>query len=518
MRRLFAFVCAAVAGAVAVATLPAQAPSPLPLTLLSAQGRRPLPVTTVNGIEYLSLDELAVALTLTVHDDRVTGATTVSVRARSAVLTPDRTVVSAQGRLVSLAAPPVRQDGRLLVTPEFVTKVLSVVLDQRLDFRRVSRLLVLGDLRVPRVVARGEFGSNAAQITFEVSPATEATVAAAGGHITVTFAADAIDAAIPTVPAQGLLQSIRGNDGGPTITLVPGPRFATHRASTQAVDAGTTRLVIDLMAAGADSLTPGGAAPAAPPTSPSGATGPATPGAPVGLPFDPAPGSDGVRTVVLDPGHGGDANGTEGPGGTLEKAVTLQVSRRVKALIESRLGLRVVMTRDDDRTLDQDARAAIANNNRADLFVSIHANAAVRATVKGAEVYYLSADRADREARRKVQDPAQALPQLGGGTRAIELILWETAQLRHLEESAQLATLVEASLRSRVEMSPRPVQQAPFRVLVGANMPAVLVEIGYLSHPDEEKALASGAYQDRVALAIFDAISTFRDRREKPAQ
>ena len=464
----------------------------------------------VNGGEYLSLDELAAAFGLTVRDDRITGATTVSLRARSAVLTPDRTVVSAQGRLVSLAAPPVRQDGRLLVTPEFVTRVLAVVLDQRVDYRRAGRLLVLGELRVPRVVTRGEFGANAAQIIFEVSPATEATVTAAGGQITVTFAADAVDAALPSVPAQGLLQAIRPGDGAPTLTLVTGPRFASHRIATQAIDAGTSRLVIDLVAAGADSLTSAAPAPATPTPPTAGAPDPSA-----ALPFDP--GGTGVRTVVIDPGHGGDANGTEGPAGTLEKTVTLQVSRKVKALIESRLGLRVVMTRDDDQTLDQDARAAIANNNRADLFVSIHANAAVRPTVKGAEVYYLSVDRADLEARRRLQDPAQALPQLGGGTRAIELILWETAQLRYLEDSAGLAALVEAALRSRVEMSPRPVQQAPFRVLVGANMPAVLVEIGYLSHPEEEKALASGAHQDRIALAIFEAINTFRERREKPA-
>ena len=508
MRRLFAVVCVVVAGGLAVAALPAQSPPPSPLTLLSAQGRRLLPVAMVNGGDYLSLDELAAAFGLTVRDDRVTGATTVSLRARSAVLTPDRTVVSAQGRLVSLAAPPVRQDGRLLVTPEFVTRVLAVVLDQRVEYRRAGRLLVLGDLRVPRVITRGEYGANAAQITFEVSPATEATITAAGGQITVTFAADAVDAAIPTVPAQGLLQAIRPGDGAPTLTLVTGPRFASHRSATQAIDAGTSRLVIDLVAAGADSLTPATPAPATPPAS-------AAPDPGAALPFDPA--GAGVRTVVIDPGHGGDANGTEGPSGTLEKTVTLQVSRKVKALIESRLGLRVVMTRDDDQTLDQDARAAIANNNRADLFVSIHANAAVRPTVKGAEVYYLSVDRADLEARRRLQDPAQALPQLGGGTRAIELILWETAQLRHLEDSAGLAALVEAALRSRVEMSPRPVQQAPFRVLVGANMPAVLVEIGYLSHPEEEKALASGAHQDRIALAIFEAINTFRERREKPA-
>ncbi len=515
MRSLFVFVWATTA--VAVATLVAQGTSPLPVTLLSAQGRRPLTVVSVNTTDYLVLDEVAAGLGLTVRDDRVTGATTISVRTRSAVLTPDRNVVSAQGRLVSLAAPPLRQDGRLLVTPEFVTRVVGVVLDQRVEYRRGGRLLVLGDLRVPRVVTRGEFGANAAQITFEVSPATEATVTGAGGQVTVTFAADAVDAALPSLPAQGLLQTIRAGEGTATLTLVTGPRFSTYRTAVQPVDAGTSRLVIDLLAAGAESLTPGAPAAAAPgpsaPASPT-ASGP-PPVAGVAGPLDPM--NVGVRTVVLDPGHGGDANGTEGPGGTQEKAVTLQVSRKVKALIESRLGLRVVMTRDDDRTLDQDTRAAIANNNRADLFVSIHANAAMRQTVKGAEVYYLSVDRADLEARRRVQDPAQALPQLGGGTRAIELILWETAQLRHLEQSAALAALVEASLRARVDMSPRPVQQAPFRVLVGANMPAVLVEIGYLSNPAEEKALASSAHQDRVALAIFEAISTFRQRHETPA-
>ena len=274
MRRLLVVVCVVVVGGLAVAALPAQSPPPSPLTLLSAQGRRPVPVAMVNGGEYLSLDELAAAFGLTVRDDRVTGATTVSLRARSAVLTPDRTVVSAQGRLVSLAAPPVRQDGRLLVTPEFVTRVLAVVLDQRVEYRRAGRLLVLGDLRVPRVITRGEYGANAAQITFEVSPATEATITAAGGQITVTFAADAVDAAIPTVPAQGLLQAIRPGDGAPTLTLVTGPRFASHRSATQAIDAGTSRLVIDLVAAGADSLTPATPAPAAPPAS--GAPGPQT--------------------------------------------------------------------------------------------------------------------------------------------------------------------------------------------------------------------------------------------------
>jgi N-acetylmuramoyl-L-alanine amidase len=500
----------------------AQAPSPAPITVLSPQGRRAVPVTTINNGDYLSLDEVAAALGLSTRDDRVTGAATVTSGQRSAVLTPDRTVVSVQGRLVSLAAPPVRQDGRLFVTPEFVTRALALLMEQRIEFRRAGRLLVLGELRVPRVLVRGEFGTTSAQVVFEISPATDATVSAGAGQLAVTFSADALDAALPAVPPQGFLQAIRAGDTPASLVLVTGPRFGVHRATTQAVDAGTTRLVVDLLPAGADTSAPPATptpAPATPsPVPPPPATGlPAlTPGATMPALGDPRDAA-GVRAVVLDPGHGGDANGTEGPGGTLEKAITLAVSRKVKALIESRLGLRVIMTRDDDRTLDQDQRAAIANNNHADLFVSIHANAAVRPAVKGAEVYYLSVDRADLEARRRADAPVAALPQLGGGMRAIELILWEAAQARHLEQSARLATLVEASLRGRVEMSPRPLQQAPFRVLVGANMPAVLVEIGYLSNPEEEKALTTGAHQDKVAAAIFDAISRFREQVERPA-
>lgn len=511
MRRLAVLLCVALTLAVAGTAPVAQGPSPAPITIVSPQGRRSLTVTTVNGGDYLSLDDVATALGLTLRDDRVTGTTTVTAGGRSAVLTPERNVVSAQGRLVSLAAPPLRQDGRLVVTPEFVTRVVGVLLDRRVDFRRAGRLFVIGDLRVPRVVVRGEFAASAAQVTFEIAPATEPTVTRTGSELVITFAADAVDAAVPTVPANPLLQSIRPGEGA-SLVLATGPRFQSHRTTVQPIDAGTTRLVIDLLSAGADTLTPGApAAPAATPATP--AAGSADPGPVPSLP--PPPG--GFRTIVIDPGHGGDANGTEGPGGTLEKTVTLQVSRRLKALLEGRLGLRVILTREDDRTLDQDERAAIANNNRADLFVSIHANAAVRPTVKGAEVYYLSVDRASLESRRAIQQP-DALPQLGGGTRAIELILWETAQLRHLEQSASFAALVESALRGTVDMSPRPVQQAPFRVLVGANMPAVLVEIGYLSHPDEEKALTSAAHQDKVALAVFEAIAAFRGRIEKPAQ
>jgi N-acetylmuramoyl-L-alanine amidase len=215
--------------------------------------------------------------------------------------------------------------------------------------------------------------------------------------------------------------------------------------------------------------------------------------------------------VVIDPGHGGDELGTQGAKGTQEKEITLAVARKLRTLIEGRLGLKVFLTREDDRTMSLDDRSAFANNHRADAFISIHANSAVRPSLKGAEVYYLTVERADAEARKKAEDSGTTLPALGGGSRAVDLILWETAQARYLEQSATLAGFIEQALRAKVEMSPRAIQQAPLRVLVGASMPAALVEIGYLSNADQEGQLTTGAYQDQIAQSLLDALIKFRE-------
>jgi len=100
-------------------------------------------------------------------------------------------------------------------------------------------------------------------------------------------------------------------------------------------------------------------------------------------------------------------------------------------------------------------------------------------------------------------------PVFGGGTREIDVILWEMAQTRHLVQSAELAKVLETQLRASVPMSPRPIQQAPLRVLVGANMPAVLVELGYLTNAEQESALASAPFQARLAQAITEAVARF---------
>jgi N-acetylmuramoyl-L-alanine amidase len=181
----------------------------------------------------------------------------------------------------------------------------------------------------------------------------------------------------------------------------------------------------------------------------------------------------------------------------------------LKASLESRLGARVLLTRDDDKAVGLDERAALANNNKADLFLSLHANASLRRAASGAEVFYLSLDRADEEARTVAESEGVAMPVFGGGTREIDVILWEMAQARHIEESAGLARAIEVQLRTSVPMSPRAIQQAPFRALVGANMPAVLVEMGYLTNATQEVQLSNPDFQARLVAALTEAIRKF---------
>jgi N-acetylmuramoyl-L-alanine amidase len=479
----------------------AQAPV---LTVLSREGRKPIPITAINNQEYLAVEDVNAAFGTTSREDRAAGGLTITARGQSIVLTADQNVVSVAGRLVSLPAPVLRRDNRWLVPVDFLPRALSSVINTRIDYRRGVRLLIVGDMRVPRVVARIDAGTTNVAVTFEVTPNTEARVSAQPGRLIVQFEADALELSTPLLPQQNFVTSIAAGDTPSTVVLALGPRYASHRVVTSQADAGSGRMTIDLLPA----TTEVAPAPVTPPPAPS-----APPDTRLLIPTQGP--SSGLRTVVLDPGHGGDELGTQGAKGTLEKEITLSVARRLRTLIESRLGLKVFLTRDDDRTMSLDERSAFANNHHADVFLSIHANSAVRPSLRGAEVYYLTVERADEEARKRADQTSTTLPALGGGTRTIDLILWETAQARYLEQSASLAGFVEQALAGRVEMSPRAVQQAPFRVLVGANMPAALVEIGYLTNAEQETQLTTPAYQDQIAQALLDALIKFRELLER---
>ncbi|HKT78587.1 MAG TPA: N-acetylmuramoyl-L-alanine amidase [Vicinamibacterales bacterium] len=458
----------------------AQEPS---LTLLSREGRRAIPVTSAGGTDFVSLDELAAVFQLTYREE--SGALTVSYKGKTIVLTADQALASIAGRLVSLPARPMRSGGKWLVPVDFVNRAFALVYESKLDLHRPSRLLVIGDLRVPRVTVRHEPLGPSARVTIDATPRTSTTVAQDGQRLVVRFDADALDSALPDVQSQGFVTGIRAIDNS-TIGIDLGQRFGSFKVSSSDIDT-TTRVVIDITGAQETTSAP---APPSPPELP-------VLGQPVST----------IRTVVIDPGHGGADVGSRGAGGATEKDVALAVARRLKSAIETRLGIRVILTRDDDREMAVDDRAAVANNNKADLFISLHANASPRPSLRGASIYTAAFDPAAVAERPS----PERVNVYGGGFRDIEIVPWNVAQLRFLAKSTDAAHLLEERLQGRVPLTTPAVGTAPLRVLESANMPAVLIEMGFLSNPEQEKQLVNADFQTTIAQAIVDTIVSLRD-------
>jgi len=220
-----------------------------------------------------------------------------------------------------------------------------------------------------------------------------------------------------------------------------------------------------------------------------------------------SPDLPGIRTIVLDPGHGGGESGAVAGSGTAEKDLVLAIARLLERRLESRLPVRVELTRDSDVEMLHEARTALANQNKADLFISLHLNASFGARVHGAETYFLSREASDQLA---AEAAAAENRQGGGAEHDLQLILWDLAQSHHLAESQRFAKLVQEELNQTLGLRDRGVKQAPFRVLMGANMPAVLVELGFLSNPREETKLQDPRYREELVDALVRAVTRFK--------
>ncbi|MDJ0868294.1 MAG: N-acetylmuramoyl-L-alanine amidase [Myxococcota bacterium] len=220
-------------------------------------------------------------------------------------------------------------------------------------------------------------------------------------------------------------------------------------------------------------------------------------------------------TVVLDAGHGGEDHGARGPGGLLEKKLVLDLVRRVQEKLEA-ADLRVVQTRTSDEFVPLERRTAIANDARADLFVSIHANAARARSARGVETYFLSLEASDEAARQVAQLEnaafGAAAARVARGDDPLASILGDLMASEQMHESAEFARLVQGELASLHPDTSRGVKQAPFVVLMGLQMPASLVEVGFITNSDEERRLRKNAHRDRVAGAIARAVLEFGRR------
>ncbi|HZZ85825.1 MAG TPA: N-acetylmuramoyl-L-alanine amidase [Anaeromyxobacteraceae bacterium] len=219
--------------------------------------------------------------------------------------------------------------------------------------------------------------------------------------------------------------------------------------------------------------------------------------------------------VVVDPGHGGDKDGAVSPLGLKEKDLTLAIARKLAERLRAG-GAEVVLTREADAPVDLARRAGLANARQADLFVSVHLNSMpgrARGTTHGVETYFLSADASDAGAHAVAA--RENADKLAGGAPfdpndPVGGILQDLQDADALAESSRLAYAIHERVVARTGAPDRGVKQAPFYVLAGARMPAVLLELGFVSQPAEARRLADPAYQDRLARAVADGIASWR--------
>jgi len=225
-----------------------------------------------------------------------------------------------------------------------------------------------------------------------------------------------------------------------------------------------------------------------------------------------------LRTVVIDPGHGGLETGAKGKFGNLEKDITLAISLKLKALIEKDMGFEVVLTRDRDVDVSNENRSAIANNHKAGLFISIHANGSVQRKAAGSETFFLSLNATDEETRRLAyleNNSSELQSRIDPSSDDdLMMILWDMAQNAYIKESSRLAELVQGELDAMLGTRNRGIKQAPFKILTGVACPAILVEAAFISNPDEEQKLASDEFQSKVAEAIYRGLGRFLRARE----
>jgi len=456
----------------------ARVQDPVSYRVITTDGTSVLTVHASTGTtDIVTLDAAARLFGLMVRDDARAGGVVVVSGSDRVVLTAGQSTVSSAGRLISLSAPVTRSGSTWLVPVDFLR-----ALNRGIDVRRASRLIVVAPAVVPRLTPSFERTATGGRLIVSIDPGATTRVTRDGAVVSVRVQANGLDVEPLTGAPADLIAGLRSD--GASLLVDLGSAVTNVRGDD---GRDPSRVTIELIGA--------------PPTT-------AAPSPPPVAQLDRAPG---IRTIAIDPGHGGDDLGARSADGTLEKDVTMAVAQRVKALLEARLGVRVIFTRDGDAPATADRRAALANNNKADLFISLHANNSPVATLRGAQVLSLAGeDYANVEGAAPRSDaPALPVPVVGGGTRLIDAVPWQLAQLPHVSASSSFAAIMAQRLSGAdVTMHTTPVAVAPLRVLVGANMPAILIELGVLSNLEDATALATAPHlailADAIALAIAD--------------
>ncbi len=444
----------------------------------------PLRVEEAEGRTFFAVADVAAALEGTMSFDADTRSFEVKLKAHTAIFGGDAPLAVVDSKIVYLSGS-VRMKGSLgFVDAEFLGRVFGPMTGYAFAWDAGKRALTASRAAAVEIAAEASVTDlgEVTKVVLRFSQPPQYRVEKGDETVVLKFPGTRLVAAAPekSVDSPRVLK----------VVLRPGEAVITLRGRDFSTNVyplgGPPRLVVDVTRTVAGTTVP---------------TGPG-----------PAPEAPKARIVVLDPGHGGTEEGAKGPAGLLEKEATLALEKTMQEVL-SRHGYRVVTTRTTDATVSLEDRAASANGAKADVFVSLHANASRSASAHGTEVYYLSLDASDRAAAllAESENKASETPtaETNASKRDLDLILWDLAQNQHLAASERLAEIIQGDFNRLLGVATRGVKQAPFRVLIGVNAPAVLVEVAFITNPDEEKKLSSEEFRRQTAETLAGSLDTF---------
>ncbi len=465
------------------------------IIVIAGGGAHRTAVVVVEGVKggEIALEEAAKGLDVSFSRAGRDARVTLKSGGREVALENGKSLFNVAGQLRALASPVRVVGDRTYVSPPSAATVLGAALGLPATFRSAYRALVIGPYDAPRLKVANAVTASSVESAIELSKPVPYDVRKEPSRIIVTFQADVLetDFSMEGLPGRIVGSARFERSTPPRLVFDLGERFTAVRTAER----DPQRLVLAF-----DASSPG----AQPPGT---AFGPAGPG-----PRPAPPRAGGFKrpvVLVIDPGHGGVDAGARGPDGRFEKDVTLDLARRLRASAADSLSVQAFLTRDADIDVPLDERAAIANNFNADIFISLHANGSRAASASGTEVFFLSYSAADDESRRIALQEGAMPERAPTNDKDVGLILWDMAQAAQLEASSRLAGHLQEEIEKATLSRSRGVKQAPFRVLVGATMPATLVEIGFITNPDEEKLLFSEAHQIRLTDAIVQGLARF---------
>jgi N-acetylmuramoyl-L-alanine amidase len=430
---------------------------------------------TINRVTYLPLEEIVRALTIPYTD--ATGLETFTIRpGRSRlVVTKNSALISINNQIVLLSSPILRENERWMAPIDFFAQGLSRVIDMEIRYRAGTQRIFIG-VDAPQLAMTAQTLGPITRLTVRSPVPVALNLQREAGRATLTIDRSPVDPQREQVEHRDrLVRSIAFDDSDGTPRIVVG--LSNEVANIRVTQADDNRVhFVDFAREGEITAIP----------APTGAASPA----------DRAGSRRSVRVIVIDPGHGGLDMGTRNVS-VMEKELTLTLARKLRSSLQNRLGSTVLLTRDADIDLDNETRSAVANNNQADFFFSLHIGYSQNTAASEASIFVMNQDFGGDAGSAAARD---------------QLFLpWYLGYRPSRPRSLRAARFFREELIKAVPEWTFPVRTAPLALLTSATMPSLMLEVGNLNNAANGELLNDTGFQDRLLQAIVKAIERFSE-------